>query len=109
MIKFLQLLAQLVNTKRQNINVQADSTDIDIEQALQRLALRKIFQQQQFSVLDGLNEYDEDFSSFSARGELITHDMMRTAKRLIQEQDQVTDINNEAVTQDLNRDDAKSV
>lgn len=105
MIKFMRLLTRLVNTKSPDIDAEVST---DVEQELQRLALRKVFQQQQFSVLDGLNEYDGDFSSFTVRGELITHDMLRTAKRVMQAHDQKAVANNQAVTQDPDRDATKS-
>ena len=38
---------------------------------------KSLFQQQEFSLLDGLNEYDEDYTSFLPRGDLITQDMLR--------------------------------
>ncbi len=108
MIKFAHLFSRLIFTKSQDTDVTADTSDIHIDQELQRLALRKLFQQQQFSILDGLNEYDEDFSSFSARGELITQDMLRTAKRLMESQNQVTVANDQAGSRELKRDVTKS-
>lgn len=33
------------------------------------------------AVLDGLNEYDDDFSVFEPRGERVTHDLIRQVSR----------------------------
>ena len=54
----------------------------EIKQELEQLALKKIFQRPEFSSLDGLNEYDEDYTGFISRGDLITHEMQRAIARL---------------------------
>lgn len=60
------------------LKVAPESTSI-----LSTLALRKLFQKPEFSVLDGLNEYDDDFTYFTPRGELITHEMQRATGELV--------------------------
>ncbi len=47
-----------------------------------QLAFKKIFQQSRFSGRDGLNEYDEDYSFFAARGDLIPTEMQQAIARL---------------------------
>ncbi len=42
---------------------------------LSSLALRQLFRKPEVSALDGLNEYDDDFSYFVPRGDLITQEM----------------------------------
>ncbi len=58
----------------------------EVSEELHRLALRKLFHSSRFQVLDGLNDYDEDYTSFAPLGDLITHEMRRKmeaeAKRL---------------------------
>ncbi len=58
----------------------------EVSEELHRLALRKLFRSPRFQVLDGLNDYDEDYTSFAPLGDLITHEMRRKieaeAKRL---------------------------
>ena len=46
-----------------------------VSDELRRLALRKLFRSQVFNVRDGLDDYDDDFRSFTALGDLITSDM----------------------------------
>ncbi len=61
-----------------------DTAKIDriFGKTLGALSLRKLLQNPEFSVLDGLNEYDDDFTYFAPRGELITHEMHRVASEL---------------------------
>jgi hypothetical protein len=42
---------------------------------LRRLALRKLFQSAKFNVTDGLDDYDDDFRTFAALGDVLTADM----------------------------------
>ncbi len=58
---------------------------------LEDLALEKIFQLQSNACLDGLNEYDEDYTDFITRGDLITHEMQRAIDRLAEKKHQVDD------------------
>jgi len=46
-----------------------------VSDSLRRLALRKLFQGTQFNVRDGLDDYDQDFTSFTKLGGIITADM----------------------------------
>ena len=46
-----------------------------VSESLRRLALRKLFQGAQFNVRDGLDDYDQDFTSFTKLGDVITADM----------------------------------
>lgn len=46
-----------------------------VSEDLRRLALRKLFHAPQFNVVDGLDDYDEDFTQFTALGSIITADM----------------------------------
>ena len=55
-----------------------------VELAFDRLALRALFLQADCSTLDGLNEYDEDYTFFSPRGNVLTQDMQRAADRFWQ-------------------------
>lgn len=108
MIKFTQLFSWLLKKQDQDSQVLTEDSEYQLEQDLQRLALNKVFQQNRFSMLDGLNEYDDDFTSFSARGELITHDMLRTAKRSLEQQQKTIAATGEPVILDDGQDDSKS-
>ena len=56
--------------------------DRDFGKILSPLALKKLFRKPEFSVLDGLNEYDDDCTYFAPRGELITQEMRRVTGEL---------------------------
>lgn len=46
-----------------------------VSDALRKLALKKMFHAPLFNIRDGLDEYDEDFTSFEALGDIVTCDM----------------------------------
>ncbi|MCP4185989.1 MAG: DUF3306 domain-containing protein [Gammaproteobacteria bacterium] len=46
-----------------------------VSDKLRNLALRKMFQTPAFNIRDGLDEYDEDFTSFEKLGDIVTCDM----------------------------------
>ena len=48
-----------------------------VSDALRRRALRKLFALPQFGVLDGLNDYDEDYTKFEPLGEMLTYHKRR--------------------------------
>ena len=46
-----------------------------VSEKLRRAALRKLFHSAQFNIVDGLDEYAEDFTSFESLGDIVTADM----------------------------------
>ena len=60
-----------------------------VSQALKKAALKKFFHSPMFNVVDGLDDYDDDFRNFEALGDIITSDMRtqmeRKAKRAEEE------------------------
>ncbi|MCH9699403.1 MAG: hypothetical protein K0U68_14995 [Gammaproteobacteria bacterium] len=48
-------------------------------------SLIQIFKKAECCELDGLNEYDDDFTAFSPLGNLITHEMKRCQQKLLEE------------------------
>jgi len=46
-----------------------------VSDSLRNLALRKLFKVPVFNLRDGLDEYDEDYTSFEALGNIVTSDM----------------------------------
>ncbi len=68
-----------------------------VSEKLRKAALRKLFNLPQFNVRDGLDDYDEDFTSFEALGNVLTADRRH---QLELEQEQVMD-------KDSSSDDAK--
>ena len=47
----------------------------EVDEGLRKLALRKLFKSPMFNVVDGLNDYDDDFTTFEALGDIVTSDM----------------------------------
>ena len=46
-----------------------------VSEKLRKLALRKLFQGQSFNLCDGLDDYDEEYTSFETLGDIVTADM----------------------------------
>ena len=46
-----------------------------VSDELRNLALRKLFRAPVFNIRDGLDEYDDDFTSFEKLGDIVTSDM----------------------------------
>lgn len=49
----------------------------EVDEALRKLALRKLFHMADFNVLDGLNEYDDDYTVFEGLGDVVPHNLKR--------------------------------
>lgn len=59
----------------------------EVSEGLRKLALRKLFRGAAFNLRDGLDDYDDDFTSFAKLGDLITSDMrFRMAQEAEREQ-----------------------
>lgn len=52
-----------------------------VSDALRRAALRKLFHLPEFNILDGMNEYDEDYTNFEKLGEVVTYHQRRMRER----------------------------
>ena len=46
-----------------------------VSQAVKKAALKKFFHSPLFNIVDGLDDYDDDFRNFEALGDIITSDM----------------------------------
>lgn len=57
-----------------------------VSEALRQKALKRLFSSAQFNVVDGLDDYAEDFTQFAALGEVVTHEMRRMLKASLEEQ-----------------------
>lgn len=53
-----------------------------VSEGLRTLALRKLFRGQTFNLRDGLDDYDDDFSSFAKLGNVVTAEMRRQMERM---------------------------
>lgn len=49
----------------------------DVEPDIKKKALSALFKQPEFNDVDHMNEYDEDFTSFSGLGDIVTQEMKR--------------------------------
>jgi hypothetical protein len=52
-----------------------------VSQAVKKAALRKFFHSPVFNIVDGLDDYDDDFRNFEALGDIITSDMRGQMER----------------------------
>ena len=64
-----------------------------VSEALRKAALRKLFHMPHLNVVDGLDDYAEDFTQFEPLGDIVTHHARHMleveAKRLQEQQQQV--------------------
>ncbi len=73
--------AQLTDADMPDIESLTEDSDFSpfmsagVSDELRNLALRKLFRAPAFNICDGLDEYDEDYTSFEALGNIITCDM----------------------------------
>lgn len=56
-----------------------------VSEELRRLALRRLFKMSKFNVVDGLDDYDDDFTTFAALGDIVTTDMRFERERQAEE------------------------
>jgi hypothetical protein len=52
-----------------------------VTQAVKKAALRKFFHSPAFNIVDGLDDYDDDFRNFAALGDIVTSDMRGQMER----------------------------
>jgi len=62
-----------------------------IKEELTEVVLKQLLQKKEFSILDGLNEYDEDYTFFESRGNIITHEMKKRVVNEVLQQRQNSD------------------
>ena len=53
-----------------------------VSEGLRILALRKLFHGEAFNIRDGLDDYDDDFTSFAKLGNIVTAEMRRQMERV---------------------------
>lgn len=79
-------LNQLSDTDMPALETLSESSDYSgflsakVTEAVRKAALRKMFHLPAFNVVDGLDDYAEDYTNFEALGDIVTHDMKRMAK-----------------------------
>ena len=52
-----------------------------VTEAVKKAALRKFFHSPAFNIVDGLDDYDDDFRNFAALGDIVTADMRSQMER----------------------------
>jgi hypothetical protein len=52
----------------------------DVDPEVKRVALSRLFREPEFNVVDRMNEYDDDFTSFASLGSIVTHQMKHMLK-----------------------------
>ena len=53
-----------------------------VSEGLRTLALRKLFHGEMFNIRDGLDDYDDDFTSFTKLGDIVTAEMRYQLERM---------------------------
>ena len=69
-----------------------------VSDELRNLALRKLFHAPVFNIRDGLDEYDEDYTSFEKLGDIVTCDMKHQIE--VQERKRLEALEQEALEQE---------
>ena len=67
----------------ESINDESSVSDFfspGVSETLRKAALRKLFHLPKYNIVDGLNDYDDDFRSFAALGDVVTADMRHRAE-----------------------------
>ncbi len=59
-----------------------------VDEKIKKLALRKLFKSAVFNIRDGLDDYDDDFTTFEELGDIVTSDMKFQQQRLAAEKEQ---------------------
>ncbi len=67
-----------------------------VSDELRNLALRKLFRAPVFNIRDGLDEYDEDYTSFEKLGDIVTCDMKHQVEMQEQKLREALESENEA-------------
>ena len=68
-----------------------------VSDELRNLALRKLFRAPVFNIRDGLDEYDEDYTSFEKLGDIVTCDMKHQIEMQEQKLREAMEAENEVV------------
>ncbi|MEE9424283.1 MAG: hypothetical protein V3V18_04815 [Methylococcales bacterium] len=87
---------------RQPENSETAISEPDSSPKLSSQTLLSVFRKAECCTLDGLNEYDDDFTSFTPLGDLVTHEMQQAADRLAKQALQsVNRENSETINSDV--------
>ena len=65
-------------TALEDLGSESDYTQFmspEVSESIRKLALRKLFSGAEFNITDGLDDYDEDYTSFAPLGIVLTQEM----------------------------------
>lgn len=79
-----------------------------VSEALRKQALRKLFHMPSMNIVDGLDDYAEDFTSFSPLGDIIPHEMKRMLDREKAKEEEPAAAQEEQAPNNTNADDLES-
>lgn len=71
-------------TALEDLGSESDYTQFmspEVSESIRKLALRKLFSGAEFNITDGLDDYDEDYTSFAPLGNVITQEMKLKQKQ----------------------------
>lgn len=77
--------------------------ELSVKEELPEVVIQRLLKNKKVSILDGLNEYDEDYTFFESRGNIITHEMKKRLTDEILKQDQQAESENKNQDQDTNK------
>ncbi len=63
----------------------------EVSEKLRKAALRKFFHSPAFNIVDGLDDYDDDFTSFPALGDIVTAEMRHRMQHQVRERQETKD------------------
>jgi len=93
---------KLVEQPQQGGTASTDVDDVpvwqqdDVDAETKKKALSALFTQPEFNDVDNLNEYDEDFTSFTGLGDIVTAEMKRML-RLAEEKTRPQDVTEDKI------------
>ncbi len=102
---FWSLKSRSLNDSELNLNQEVFPKDeLSVKEELAEVVIQQLLKNKKVSILDGLNEYDEDYTFFESRGNIITHEMKKKLADEILKQDQQTETaESENENQDINK------
>jgi|TARA_B110000881_G_C18598755_1_gene533452 Fe-S-cluster-containing hydrogenase component 2 len=95
----LKTIDESTLTALEDLGSESDYTQFmssEVSESIRKLALRKFFSGAEFNITDGLDDYDEDYTSFAALGNVITQEMKLKQKTKLEKRAKEMDENVEA-------------
>lgn len=80
-----------------------------VSDELRNLALRKLFHAPVFNIRDGLDEYDEDYTSFEKLGDIVTCDMKHQVEMQEKKRREAQELEQQAALEEAELDDVEMI